>query len=181
MFQTRSRLFRLLMLPALLPLFPVIGCASSSNTDRGLVNGGVLGALVGAIAAGPRHALGGALVGGAIGATAGGLTGAAIDNSERKTATRVAAQRALALQDIVALTASGSSDDVIISQIRNSGSGYALRTEDVLYLKNSGVREPVILYMQATGGRPVAIYAQPQPVYVIEQPRPSIGVGIGFR
>ena len=180
MFQTRSRLFRLLMLPALLPLFPALGC-SSSNTDRGLVTGGALGAITGALVAGPRHALGGALIGAGVGAAVGGVAGASADNSERRMAARVAAQRALALQDIVALTSSGSSDDVIISQIRNTGSGYALRTQDILYLTQNGVREPVIQYMQATGGRPVAIYAPVQPVYVLEPPPPPVGFGVGIR
>src|ERR1700712_5488672 len=110
MIQTRKWRFRLLMLAALVPLFPMLGCASSSNTDRGLVTGGALGALTGALVAGPRHALGGALVGGAVGAAAGGVIGASADKTERKIATQQAAQRSLALQDVVSLTASGSSD-----------------------------------------------------------------------
>src|SRR4051812_1285734 len=99
MIRTRSWRFRLLMLVGLVPLFPMLGCASS-NTDRGLLTGGALGAAVGAIAGGSRgHAGAGALIGGAAGAVAGGLTGAAIDNSERKMAVRQANERALALQD----------------------------------------------------------------------------------
>ena len=178
--QTHSWRFRLLMLTALLPLFPMLGCASN-NTDRGLLTGGALGAVVGALAGGPRHALGGALVGGAVGAAAGGLTGAAIDNSEKKMAVRQANQRALALQDVVALTGSGSSDDIIISQIRNGGGVYNLRADEVIYLQNNGVREPVIRYMQATGVRMVPVYAPVQPVYVVEPPPPPVGFGVGIR
>ena len=179
MIQTRRWRVRLLMLTALIPLFPMLGCASN-NTDRGLLTGGALGAVVGAIAGGPRHALGGALVGGAVGAAAGGLTGAAIDNSEKKMAVRQANQRAMALQDVVALTASGLSDDVIISQIRNGGGVYNLSAAEVIWLKDSGVREPVISYMQATAGM-VPVYAG-QPVYVVQPPPPvSFGVGVQIR
>ena len=180
MIQPRSWRFRLLMLSALLPLFPLLGCAST-NTDRGLLTGGALGAAAGALVGGSRgHAGAGALIGGALGAVAGGATGAAIDNTEKKMAVRQANQRALALQDIVSLTASGSSDEVIISQIRNTGSGYALRTVDVIYLQDNGVREPVIRYMQASPYRAVPIYAPVQPVYVLE-PAPPVGFGVGVR
>ena len=177
MIQTRRWRFRLLMLTALIPVFPMLGCASS-NTDRGLLTGGALGALTGALVAGPRHALAGALVGGGVGAIAGGAVGAAADNSERKMAVRQANQRALALKDIVDLTGSGSSDDVIISQIRNSGCAYNLRADEVIWLQNSGVREPVIRYMQATS-RMVPVYAG-QPIYVVEPP-PPVGFGVGVR
>ena len=181
MLQTRSWRFRFLMLAALVPLFPMLGCASSNNTDRGLLAGGALGAVTGALVGGPRHALGGALAGGVIGAAAGGLTGAAIDNSEKKAAVRQANQRALAIQDIVALTASGQSDEIIIGQIRNSGCAYNLRADEVIYLTNSGVREPVIRYMQATGTRMVPVYAPGQPIYVVEPPPPPVGFGVGIR
>ena len=179
MIQTRRWRFRLLMLTALIPVLPMLGCASSSNTDRGIVTGGALGAVAGGLLAGRGHGLGGALVGGTIGAVAGGLTGAAVDNSEKKMAVRQANQRSLALQDIVALTASGSSDAVIISQIGNGGCAYNLRADEVIYLQNNGVREPVIRYMQATGG--VVPYGV-QPVYIVEPPPPvGFGVRVGIR
>ena len=178
MIRTRSRGIRRLMLAAMIPLFPMLGCASN-NTDRGILGGGALGAVVGALAAGPRHALGGALIGGAAGAALGGVAGASADNSERKMAVRQANQRALALQDIVALNSSGSSDEVIISQIRNSGCVYNLRANEVIWLQDSGVREPVIRYMQATS-RMVPVYEAVQPVYVV-QPAPPIGFGVGVQ
>lgn len=179
MFQTRSRLFRLLILPALLPLFPALGCGTT-NTERGLSGGAGVGAVLGALAGGPRHALGGALIGAGAGAAVGGLAGAAADNSERKTAARVAAARALQLQDVVKMTQSGLSEDLVIGQIRSSGSVFALRTDDILYLKNNGVGEPVIRYMQATGTRMVPVYGAVQPVYVVEPP-PPVGFGVGVR
>jgi hypothetical protein len=180
MFQTRSRLFRLLMLPALLPLFPALGCGTT-NTERGLSGGAGVGAVLGALAGGPRHALGGALIGAGAGAAVGGIAGAAADNSERKTAARVAAARAMQLQDIVRLTQDGRSDEIIIGQIQSSGTVFALRTDDVLYLSNNGVREPVIRYMQATATRMVPVYGAVQPVYVVEPPPVGIGVGVRIR
>ena len=55
---------------------------------------------------------------------------------------------------------------------------YVLRTEDILYLQQNNVREPVIRFMQDMGNR--AIYAPVQPVYVV-QPPPPVGIGVGFR
>jgi outer membrane lipoprotein SlyB len=152
------------------------GCQSMNNTDKGVLAGGGLGAVAGALAAGPRHAGVGALAGGAIGAVAGGLTGAAIDNSEKKAAARDAALRnpPLTLEDVVKLTSSGASDDVIITQIRSTVSVYHLAAEHIIWLQNNGVREPVIREMQATALRPV------QPVYVVQPaPPPPVGVGVG--
>jgi hypothetical protein len=157
-----------------------------SNTDKGVLAGGGLGAAAGALAGGPRHAGVGALAGGVIGAVAGGLTGAAIDNSEKKAAAREAALRnpPLSLEDVVRLTQSGASDEVIINQIRNTGSVYYLGADHLVWLQNNGVREPVITEMQATARRPRAVYVPApvvQPVYVVEPapPPPVVGIGIG--
>jgi hypothetical protein len=178
-----------LLLAAVLPVLPGAGCESMSNTDKGVLAGGGLGAAAGALVGGQRGRAGpGALIGGALGAVAGGLTGSAIDNSERKQAARVAAAEAarrppLALEEIVQLTRAGSTDEVIINQIRLSGSVYTLTGQEILYLQNNGVRDPVIREMQATPYRaPRAVYtAVPvQPVYVVEPPPPPVGVGVGF-
>ncbi len=57
---------------------------------------------------------------------------------------RVQEAAPLELSDIKALAAAGVSDDVIISQIRNSHTVYHLSTADILDLKNAGVSERVI-------------------------------------
>jgi hypothetical protein len=158
------------------------GCQSMNNTDKGLLAGGGIGAAAGALAGGPRHAGAGALIGGVLGATAGGLTGAAIDNSEKKAAARQAALQnpPLRLEDVVRLTGSGASDDVIITQIRNTGSVYYLTADQIVWLQTNGVHEPVIREMQATAQRPRPVYVAPvQPVYVVEPPPPPPPVGIG--
>ena len=172
--------WRVLLGGALLPA--VLGSGCQSNTGTGALAGGGLGAVAGALIAGPRHAAAGALAGGVLGATAGGLTGAAVDNSEKKAAARDAALRALSLEDVVKLTASGASDELIINQIRTTGSVYILSAEQLIWLQNNGVREPVIREMQATAVRPRRVYtAVPvQPVYVADPyPPPPVGVGVG--
>jgi hypothetical protein len=184
---TRARQWCALLAGTVLPVALGAGCQSMSNTDKGVLAGGGLGAAVGALAGGPRHAGAGALIGGAAGAVAGGLTGAAIDNSEHKAEARAAAAAAaarppLSLEEVVRLTAGGSSDTIIINQIRLSGSVYYLSAGDIEYLHNHGVREPVISEMQATAARvPRPVYAPvPQPVYVYPAPPPPVGVGVGF-
>ena len=73
---------------------------------------------------------------------------------------------------------------VIIGQIRTSNSVYYPRTEDVLYLQNNGVREPVIREVQATAyrARPARYVYTPAPVYVVEPapPPPAVGFGVTY-
>jgi surface antigen len=174
---------RVLLGVSALPMVLGTGCQSTNNTEGGLLAGGGLGAVVGALAAGPRHALAGALIGGAAGATVGGLAGASADKSEQRAANAAAARDAalrnppLGLEDIARLTASGTSDDVIIAQIYNTGSVYYLGAEHIVWLQNNGVHEPVIRAMQATVNQPRMVAGQP--VYVV-QPPPPVGVGVGM-
>ena len=112
---------RLWLGAVLAPLVLATGCQTNAGT--GLLAGEALGALAGgAIGAATHHAGEGALIGAAAGATLGGVTGAAVDNHEQKVAVRQAAQaRALGLQDVVTLTQSGTSDEIIINQIPHLG------------------------------------------------------------
>jgi hypothetical protein len=180
----RWALFAAALLPGLLGGG---GCQNMTNTDRGLLTGGALGATAGAIVGGiTRHPVAGALVGGALGATAGGITGAAVDNAEHKQKVQAAAAaavaRQLSLPDVVKLTASGLSDAIIINEIRTTGSVFQLSADDVVWLQNQGVREPIIAEMQATATRPRVVYAAaPAPaVSYAEPPPPPVGVGVGI-
>jgi hypothetical protein len=177
--------------PALLALGS--GCQNMSNTDKGILGGGAIGAGTGAlIGSATHHAGAGALIGGAVGALAGGLTGNAIDNEHRQqeAARQAAARRQPAprLDEIVTMTQKGISDAVIIDQVRLSGAVYQLRPEDITYLSDNGVREPVIRELQATSYRPVprrVVYG-PAPavseVVIVEPPPPPppVGLGVGF-
>jgi hypothetical protein len=153
------------------------GCESMSNTGKGALGGGAVGAGVGALAGGRT----GALVGGAIGAGTGGLIGNAVDNQEkreiRQTNAAIAQANAAAAQsqqvkmgmmDVVHMVQQGHSPDVIITQIRNTGSTFSLSATDLDYLKSCNVPDPVIVAMQ--NARPVAVVAGPQRVYVSEPP-----------
>src|SRR5579859_1353997 len=53
----------------------------------------------------------------------------------------------MSLADVKMLAKSGVSDEVILSQIRNSHTVYRLSAADILDLKDSGVSEKVIDFM----------------------------------
>ena len=117
--------------------------------------GGAIGALTGAAIGARGHAGPDALIGAAAGALAGGLIGNATD---REQATRLQTQGAPAnvnmvstqptsLADVQAMAKAGVSDDVIISQIRNSRTIYHLAAVDVIGLRNAGVSEKVLNFM----------------------------------
>ena len=76
--------------------------------------------------------------------------------------------------DIKMLAKGGVSEEVILSQIRNSHAAYRLSTADILDLKDAGVGEKVIDFMINTGGGPMtpppALVAPP---VVVNTPPPS--------
>jgi len=173
---------------ALFPLVISCGCSTMSNTDKGTLEGGAIGAGTGAIighAAGNTGA--GALIGAGVGALSGGLIGHAVDKQEEKAAAAAQAQQQIGMTEIVQMTQQHVSDPVIISQIRASHSIYQLSAQDTIWLKQNGVSDAVITEMMATAHYPRRVYtATPvyaEPVYVVEPPPPpvGIGVGVGFR
>ena len=171
---------------ALAPVLLSAGCETNAGT--GLLAGGALGALAGgAIGSASHHAGTGALIGAAAGATLGGVTGAAVDHHEQKVAVQqAAARRALGLQDVVTLTQNGTSDEIIMNQIRTSGTIYHLSGQEIVYLKNNGVHDCVIEAMQATANLPPVapppvVYVNeppPPPVVYVREPPPPIGFGV---
>lgn len=138
----------------------VAGCQTpEGRTDRtasGALGGGVLGAGTGAIiGSASGNAGAGAAIGGALGALTGGIIGRSIDQAQREslqeqspsTLQRVEQGQPLGLADIKALAKAGVSDEVIVSQIRNSRVVYRLTTAEIIDLKDSGVSEKVIDFM----------------------------------
>lgn len=174
---------------ALMPVLVVAGCEGMSHTDKGVLGGAGVGALAGGLVG---HALGntgaGAAIGAVTGGIAGGVTGAAVDKAEAKAEARAVAavqqRTALQLPDVAQMTQQGISDAVIIEQIRVSGAIYRLSSNDILWLQQNGVHEPVIREMQQTAYRAPAgrvVYTQ-APVYVVDPyypPPPPVGVGVG--
>jgi hypothetical protein len=176
-----------MLLPGALMVVLLAGSGCQTATGTGAAAGGAIGAGVGGLLS---HCPGGAVLGGLIGAGAGALGGSIVDDNRERKAEQAAVAAAaaatpppLSLQQVVQLTQNGTSDGIIIDQIRASGAIYRLRAEDILYLQNNGVREPVIHEMQLTtyrGPRRVVYSAAPPPVYVVEPAPPVVGVGFGY-
>jgi len=128
---------------------------SPNNTGSDALFGGAIGALTGAAIGARGHAGPDALIGAAAGALAGGLIGNATD---REQAARLQTQggpayinmvstQPTSIADVQAMAKAGVSDDVIISQIRNSRTIYHLAAVDVIGLRNAGVSEKVLNFM----------------------------------
>jgi outer membrane lipoprotein SlyB len=131
-----------------------------NNTASGALIGGAMGAIAGAAIGGPRNGGAGALIGAAAGAITGGVIGNSMDQEQEaelraqapQTYVRVQQGQPLSVSDIKALAAANVSDDVIISQIRNSHTVFHLSTSDIIDLHNAGVSENVINFMINTPG-----------------------------
>jgi hypothetical protein len=166
------------------------GCATMSNTERGAIGGGVVGTAAGtAIGAATGDPLLGAGIGAATGTFAGALFGKAVDREERRereinqaaaiTAAQ-AQQRRMGIADVIDMTQKGHDEQIIINQIRSTGSTFQLHGSDLDMLKNAGVTPRVIAEMQAARpvpgpGRvvreqPTVIYEAPPPYYVRPAP-----------
>jgi hypothetical protein len=69
----------------------------------------------------------------------------------------------MGLADIKMLAKSGVSDEVILSQIRNSRTVYHLSAAEILDLKDAGVSEKVIDFMINTASQYRAVRPPPPP------------------
>ena len=166
------------------------GCATMNHTQSGAAVGTGLGAVTGAIVgAGSGHAEGGALIGAAAGALAGGLVGNAEDAREERDAAIAQAayaqqmQQAMSNVDVIQMSQSGISDDVIISSMNSQGGRFDLSPQGIINLKNSGVSDRVIISMQRfdhVAQPPVTtIIREPSPRVIIAEPAPSLYFSFG--
>ncbi len=141
-------------LAALLVCVCSMGCSAGPNTQRGALAGTALGTAAGAIVGHQSgHGAEGALVGAATGAVAGGLIGNAQDAREERDAaisqaawTRSAEM--LTNDDLVRMTVSGLSDDVIITAVQTKGGRFDLSPDGLIALKASGVSDRVLSAVQ---------------------------------
>ena len=169
------RYFYLIIVLLTLPSLP--GCMSPYYADKGALFGGLTGAGVGALvgdAAGNAGA--GAAIGTAVGALAGAAVGGNIDADMARSRAEIEArmgrqmQGAVTPQDVVAMTQAGLSDDVIATHVRANGMAQPLAANDLINLRNMGVRDSVINVMQQTPPRgvpsnqPLAMYPASYPV-----------------
>jgi hypothetical protein len=152
----------------------VTGCMSPTGQPDYTASGALTGAVVGSLSRNPGA---GALVGAVIG----GLIGHGMDESQAaqlraqapQTLQRLEQSQPLTVADVKALVKAGISDDLIISQIRNSRTIYRLSTADILDLKNSGVSEKVIDFMintptQVQPADAAGVVGNPPPPPVVE-------------
>ena len=135
----------------------IAGCYTPQGrpdyTASGALAGGATGAIIGS-ATGRHHGSDG-LVGAAVGAVVGGFIGHGMDQEQEarlraqapQTLQRVEQGQPLTEADVESLSKAGVSDEVIISQIRNSRTVYHLTASDIIGLKNAGVSEKVINFM----------------------------------
>jgi hypothetical protein len=161
----------------LFAILGLTGCFSPYYADRGALAGGLTGAGVGALVG---DAAGNAGAGAAIGTAVGALTGAAvgthIDADMARSRAEIEArmgrqmQGAVTPQDVIAMTQAGLSDDVIATHVRANGMAQPLAANDLINLRNMGVRDGVINVMQQTPPRmaqsnqPLAMYPASYPV-----------------
>lgn len=162
------------------------GCSSMSGTAAGAGIGGALGTgaglALGAATGNPRT---GAIAGGLIGAGVGAAAGHSSDQvkqaraEDRQAAVAIAqaqGQGKMAMIDVVRMVQAGHSDQVIINQIRSTGSTFQLTASELDYMKSNNVPDTVIVAMQ--NARPVAVVTPPrrvvvhEPTTVIYEPAP---------
>jgi hypothetical protein len=157
------------------------GCHSPYRSDQGALAGGLAGAGLGAIVG---NAVGNTGAGAAIGAGVGALSGAAIggslDEIEAKNQAEIAARMgelapkgSVTIDDVVAMTRAGVSEEVIATHVRNHGVAAPLQASDLIVLQQQGVSSRVIQTMQAPPpvAQPVG-YIAPPPAVIVERPPP---------
>ncbi len=156
------------------------GCNSPYRSDQGALLGGLGGAGVGAIVG---NAVGNTGAGAAIGAGVGALSGAAIggslDDIEARNRAEIEARLgrpappgAVSINDVIAMTRAGVSEEVMVTHIQTRGLVAPLQSPDLIVLQQQGVSPRVVQAMQAPPAAAPVAYAQPVPVMV---PQPYYG------
>lgn len=152
---------------------------TQNNTGSGALIGGALGAMTGAVIGG-RNAGAGALIGAGIGAAGGAIIGNSMDQEQNarlraeapQTYEKVEQSQPLSVADVKALAKAGVSEDVMISQIKNSRTVYHLSAPDIIDLRDSGVSDKVINYMINTpstaGAETTTVVTQAPPSAPVE-------------
>ncbi|MEO1616512.1 MAG: glycine zipper domain-containing protein [Planctomycetota bacterium] len=170
---------------------------AQTNQQRGATLGGLAGAVAGGLIGDHNDEAGaGAAIGGVVGAFAGGILGNAADKEAAMARQRaayyqaqqrqfaqqqqaVAVQSAVTLQDVIQMSRTGLSDQVIINQVRQRGFVGQVAVADIIALHQQGVTEPVITTLQSIGNRqPAAVNVARPSQTVIErnyyQPAPVV-------
>mgnify|MGYP005841714377 CR=1 FL=1 len=146
------------------------GCRSPYYADRGAALGAVTGALTGAaIGEHSGEAGAGAAIGGAVGALTGAAIGDSIDRDiARSTMAAENKRGAVTVADVIAMTQSGLSEEVIVAHIRANGVAQPPQVADLIQLRDAGVSDRVVQAMQQATPRAVQVAPSPAPVVVEE-------------
>jgi outer membrane lipoprotein SlyB len=158
------------------------GCNSPYRSDQGALIGGLSGAGVGAIVG---NAVGNTGAGAAIGAGVGALSGAAVggslDEIEARNRAEIEARLgrptpvgAVTINDVVAMTRAGVSEEVMVTHVQSRGMAAPLQAGDLIVLQQQGISPRVVQAMQAPPAVAPVAYAQPVPVMV---PQPYYAPG----
>ncbi len=169
---------------------PLSKANAQVQTQRGAAMGGLAGAVVGGIIGDKNNEAGaGAAIGGLVGAVTGGVLGNAADKQQtidqqryyyqqqqRQLRNVEATQAAVSTADVVTMTRSGLSENVIINQIQQRGVQQRLEVSDIIALHQQGVTESVITAMQnsVTGVQRVARAEAPAVQPRVVAPAPVI-------
>ena len=174
---------------------------AQTNSQRDAVIGGVAGAIIGGIAGNQNDETPeGIAIGGVAGAIAGHVIGKAKDRNleeeyfyqqqaiqaaqqqqiQQEYQQAVQLQKAISIQDAIALSNSGVSPQLIINQIHSNGVQQEIGVSEIITLHQNGVSELFINEMQqahiGAGVSPAIIPHQPaaviahQPAVVVKQP-----------
>jgi hypothetical protein len=164
---------------ALVTIVCAVGCNSPYRSDQGALVGGLTGAGVGALVG---NAVGNTGAGAAIGAGVGALSGAAVggslDEIEARNRAEIEARLgrpapvgAVTIDDVVAMTHAGVTEEVIVNHVQNHGIATPLRAGDLIVLQQQHVSPRVVQAMQAPPAA-AAYPAGPYPGPVIVDPYP---------
>tara|TARA_R110002049_G_scaffold2750_4_gene22015 strand:- start:208825 stop:209499 length:675 start_codon:yes stop_codon:yes gene_type:complete len=158
----------------------------TASAQVGKQRGATLGGLAGAVAGGligdnNGEAGAGAVIGGLVGAVTGGVLGDAADKEnairnqqyyyQQQQQQIAQVQSAVTINDVVNMSRSGLSDQVILNQVHQRGFAQQLRVPDIIGLHQQGVSESVISALQSapaagqTVARPIVTPVQPPVVY----------------
>lgn len=124
------------------------GCVSPQGRPDYTASGALLGGAIGGLGSDSgRGAIVGALIGGLLGHGIDQAQEAQLRAQAPQTLNRLEQSQPLTVEDIKVLAKAGVSDDLVISQIRNSRTVYHLNTSEIIGLKNAGVSDRVIDFM----------------------------------
>lgn len=156
---------------------------AQQNTRDGAVIGGTAGAVIGGIIGHQNDETPeGAIIGGLVGAVAGGLAGKAKDQQmareryyqnqlyQQQQQLNQISQPCLAVGDVVSMSRSGLSDQVIINYLNTNGVERQLNVSEIISLHQQGVSENVISAMQRA---PIGNQVARQQASAAYQPAPQ--------